>query len=192
MRHMGLCPYHIINVWRLYIETKLFQDVYVIHIFDIITCFVLLYVKQSYVFCTFICSTMCNWGFRKWYHYHFAYSTTICILVDIIPALHESDWFSDKTARSSHAAPSLQYYQCIYSCRCPSPVNYDVTCQTIYRSTDFFLKCWFTSLNADESHKWSMHRIQGAKRLSRHFSMNTRHLGFRADIIHNFNYEYFE
>ena len=56
----------------------------------------------------------------------------ICKLIDIIPALHESDsqipnYFSAKTARSSNAIPSLQYDQglYLYRVRCPSPVNYD-------------------------------------------------------------------
>ena len=70
--------------------------------------------------------------------YSVSYSTAICKLVDIILALHESDWqipnkFSAKTANSSYAVPSQQYDQRLYSCcaRCPSPLNYDVTCQTI-------------------------------------------------------------
>ena len=132
----------------------------------------------------------------------------------------------------------------INSCRvhCLSSVNYDVTCQTIYGSADYFCKqklgtgmyftnslnywpqrhcnkkasieisrahsvlvtsqllaagllvndvtigqhfeavpvkkCWFISLNAYESRKWSMHRMHGARNVGRYCSMS-RHIGFR-------------
>ena len=67
-----------------------------------------------------------------------SYSTTICKLVGIVSAVHESDCrisnqFNAKTARSSNTVPSLQCAQIIHSycVHCAWPVNHVVTCQNV-------------------------------------------------------------
>ena len=48
------------------------------------------------------------------------------------------------------------------------------------------IKCWFTSLKARESHKWSVHRIHGARNVW-YCSVSIGHIVFRGDIFHSYS-----
>ena len=156
--------------------------------------------------------------------YHCAvmsYSTSICKLVDVIPALHESDWqipnlFSAKTACSLFIWCALPFTSYLWRKRFTDPQRLcmmklerhvfckflnslapkplwaysvdrnplreqsvivtsqlpaagscvdDVTIGQHFEITGSSdgIKCWFMSLKAHEWHKWSMHRIHGAR-----------------------------